>query len=995
MAYNMDRGLDPITEDHAPSSQDYAPFGTIWLDQSADDVYISCNTDSSGFMTWVACGGGSSTFSTITVNPGNIAVTAGTIVLSAFGRGLVTSTSTGTLASSNGTNGQIMIAKTNDMPIWAEITAGAGITVTNAANAITIEATGVTASTFVTTSGGPISPLLGATSVLGYNSNITTDGATANTIKIRLADTVSVAGALTAGVNLNMTSGIATIDATANSSQAIYLHTDGGVNETIEIDVDQGTAATSIYAHSDVGGITIDAGKTGAGAVTIAASHAGGGVAINSGTAGTIITTVGGAFTVATGVGTVSIGADAAVKNCTLGSITGASATTIQSGSGNLSLTSTGTGGFTTTGTLTLTAGSHVSVQSSAGNISIGTDAVALTATIGNGTGAARTIIDCGTGGADFGITGNAHLTRVGSTTGGSATTVQAGAGALVLNGGAAVTIDAVGALELNTSAGAINIATDSVAVVTTIGNGTGASSVIVNCGTAAASFAANATVHTTTIGSVTGASSTIVQAGAAALTINGGADVTVDAVGVLEFNSSAGVIGIGNDAVAQNINIGTGGAARIITLGNNTTTTGVVVTSGTGDIALDSADAVTIDAAGVLELNSSAGVIGIGNDAVSQAISIGTAGTRTLTMGSSTATSSVLINGGTGAMQFAANATDHTTTVGSVTGVSASTLQAGTGALSITGSGNIVASAGGLVTIDSVGVLDLNSSGAAINIGQDAVNQAINIGTAGTRTVTIGSATSTSSVILNTGTGNLDLGVNATEHAVRLGSTTTASATTVQAGTGALIINGGGAVTLDAVGVLELNSSGDAIGIGNDNANFAVNIGTAGTRTVTIGSAAATSSVIVDGGTGAMQFGANATEHATTIGSTTTASATTLQAGTGGLDINAAGLVRMAPAVDTQAAATVTINANVGVGTFTGLTTAAAAVETLTVTNSLCTATSAILCTVASVGAEDAQLTIQRVCPGTGSFVVKVKNNGAASLATNVILTFWIIKAS
>ena len=35
-----------------------------------------------------------------------------------------------------------------------------------------------------------------------------------------------------------------------------------------------------------------------------------------------------------------------------------------------------------------------------------------------------------------------------------------------------------------------------------------------------------------------------------------------IDATGALQINSSGGAISIGNDAVAQNINIGTGAAA-------------------------------------------------------------------------------------------------------------------------------------------------------------------------------------------------------------------------------------------------------------------------------------------------------------------------------------------------------------------------------------------------------------------------------------------------
>ena len=41
-----------------------------------------------------------------------------------------------------------------------------------------------------------------------------------------------------------------------------------------------------------------------------------------------------------------------------------------------------------------------------------------------------------------------------------------------------------------------------------------------------------------------------------------------LEADGVIELKSSAGAISIGNDAVAQNINIGTGASSRIINIG-------------------------------------------------------------------------------------------------------------------------------------------------------------------------------------------------------------------------------------------------------------------------------------------------------------------------------------------------------------------------------------------------------------------------------------------
>jgi hypothetical protein len=116
-----------------------------------------------------------------------------------------------------------------------------------------------------------------------------------------------------------------------------------------------------------------------------------------------------------------------------------------------------------------------------------------------------------------------------------------------------------------------------------------------------------------------------------------------------MSLNSSAGAINIGNDAVAQAINVGTGAAARTITVGNVSGATAVNVNSGTGgatiastgagDITVNSDDTLLLDADGVLELNSSAGAISIGNDDIDQAINIGTQGERTINIGSSSAT--------------------------------------------------------------------------------------------------------------------------------------------------------------------------------------------------------------------------------------------------------------------------------------------------------------------------------------------------------------------
>jgi hypothetical protein len=61
-------------------------------------------------------------------------------------------------------------------------------------------------------------------------------------------------------------------------------------------------------------------------------------------------------------------------------------------------------------------------------------------------------------------------------------------------------------------------------------------------------------------------------------------------------------------------------------------------------------------------------------------------------------------------------------------------------------------------IVFDATGVVEINSSAGAISIGNDAVNQAINIGTAGARTETIGSTTGASVLALKYGTGDFTL---------------------------------------------------------------------------------------------------------------------------------------------------------------------------------------------------------------------------------------------
>ena len=141
-----------------------------------------------------------------------------------------------------------------------------------------------------------------------------------------------------------------------------------------------------------------------------------------------------------------------------------------------------------------------------------------------------------------------------------------------------------------------------------------------------------------------------------------------------------------------------------------------------------------------------------------------------------------------------------------------------GTALLTVLGSGNLT-SALAQIDIDASAAISVNSSAGVLNIGNDNVAQAINVGTAGARDITVGSAAA-ASIVIDGGVGTLDI---------------------------------------DADGAIQINSSAGALGLGNDNVGGAINVGTSGARTIGIGSAAATAinidATTVSVGTGTLAF--------------------------------------------------------------------------------------------------------------------------------------------
>jgi len=95
---------------------------------------------------------------------------------------------------------------------------------------------------------------------------------------------------------------------------------------------------------------------------------------------------------------------------------------------------------------------------------------------------------------------------------------------------------------------------------------------------------------------------------------------------------------------------------------------------------------------------------------------------------------------------------------------------------------------------VDAVGAIQVNSSTSTISIGNDDIDQAINIGTNGERTITIGNTTGVTGVAIDTGTGNLTVTGNQTitGNLTVQGTTTTVESETVKIADNHLYLNDG-----------------------------------------------------------------------------------------------------------------------------------------------------------------------------------------------------------
>jgi hypothetical protein len=209
-------------------------------------------------------------------------------------------------------------------------------------------------------------------------------------------------------------------------------------------------------------------------------------------------------------------------------------------------------------------------------------------------------------------------------------------------------------------------------------------------------------------------------------MTFTAGGIFDVNAAGAVTIDSTAAAISIGSGADAYGVNIGTGAAVRDVIVGSTNTTSSTTIQSGSGNVIVTSTDDITVDGAGVIELNSTAGAISIGNDADAYGVNIGTgAADRDIVIGNSTAGSSVSITGGNNGDILLTPATNSAAAtsitlnakVGSATFTGQTTASGAQETFTITNS-EVSATSAMMVTVTNVGANDARMSLEQVKMG-------------------------------------------------------------------------------------------------------------------------------------------------------------------------------------------------------------------------------------------------------------------------------------
>jgi len=686
--------------------------------------------------------------------------------------------------------------------------------------------------------------------------------------------------------------------------------------------------------------------------------------------------------------------------------------------------------------TTTMTVGTNLTVV---GDATIGDDLVVTDdASIGGDLTVSGTITLSG-----LAVNGTVTVNTVGA---GTTTVGNAAAGAITFDVG-------TGDFFVNGGGNDIHIGDDAAANTITIGNNTGATGVTITAGTNDM-LLTGAVTTTITIGDVaqTGLITLGLSTAGQDIDIGSAANASAQVIDIANGASGASSIvrilsGTGTTSTAQLL-MGSNprltvaslvdvapAASRTITVGGGT----VVVAAVTDTIDIGP-DGATTNANSVKTVNVNTGGVTLGQVLTNIASGTVTSGTHTTSIASgnrAAGTMALNLMTGTGTKTANLGNADGLTTfnllgVANVnasqnsntninTGTSTGTVAIGNSlstaitldavAFSIDGTANsnvTVTGAGADLTLSSVlgSVLVSSTENAALAIYLHA-----NGGITETIDLHADQGTAVSSVNIHSDVGGITIaGGLGTSNAINLEANTAGGGIDIDSSTGGFDVLTTGAISLDAslasnltvtgasVDLTLSSSGGSVILTASESAADSIKIeSTAGGIDILASGAAAGEDIdIIATGSSVNITATEAVANAIVLSASNAAGGIDITTGGGSVDISSAGFATLLPVRDTQASPTAasTINTNVGAAIFTGFTTASAASQVFTITNSIITTASNLFVTACNEGANDAQMSIMRVKRIAGSMEVTLKNNGAAALNGNVTINFWIIAA-
>ncbi len=489
---------------------------------------------------------------------------------------------TGKIGSSEGTNGQVLISSNSVSPVWANITAGSGIGITNGSNSITIASTASPAIEELI--GDNSETASGSTVTIAGGNSITTDGNNASELTINVSGTTQhslLLGNATGSINsLGLaTNGEIPIGSTGADPVLSILTAGSGVSVT------NGAGSITIANTQTQGIVTID-GSTGS--ITGTTVIVGGGNNITtSGSGATLSINVTGAtqHSLLLGNSTGSINSLGVATNgqIPIGStgsdpvlytITAGSGVTVTNGAGTITIAATGAGmvstidgdtGSATGSTITFTAlniaGSTVEFSASGSTVSLSTTDGNDNTCIGSGTGSGSARNSCLGRQALKNISSGSDNVAVGDisgvsiTSGSGNTCIGSSAGSNITTGSENIAIG-YQSLAAHSPTGSFNLALGNQSG----NNYTGAESsniLIMNSGVASESNA----IHIGTQGSGNGQQDTCYIAGIAGVTVASSAAVLI--------NTSTGQLGtvVSSRRYKQSINAMDDASSNILDL--------------------------------------------------------------------------------------------------------------------------------------------------------------------------------------------------------------------------------------------------------------------------------------------------------------------------------------------------------------------------------------------------------------------------------------------